>query len=186
MIIQDIRERFTVFAQSNEPTGAAHHSSRPISCDGDQLEGRQFCLANKPMKALKISSPLVCPFNGKMVSSSSFGAHVFKNHPDENTQLCHIHHISRLVKLEGKALTHINILPQMLLHIHSHSLTSPCSGIAGELHFFNGLHDLCFIFKVVKKAIRRLEKGFLRDIADFEWLLVFSKDVTDAVRPIHR
>jgi len=27
------------------------------------------------------------------------GAHVFKTHPDENTQLFDIHHISHLVKL---------------------------------------------------------------------------------------
>ena len=37
------------------------------------------------------------------------------------------------------------------------------------------------LVKAVKKAIRRLEKGFLRILAVFEWLLVFSKDVTDAM-----
>ena len=35
---------------------------------------------------------------------------------------------------------------------HPHSLTSPCSSIAGGLHFFKGLHDLCFIFKSRQKG----------------------------------
>jgi len=54
----------------------------------------------------------------------------------------------------------------------------PC--IAGEFHFFNGFHDLCSIFEVFKKAVCCLEKGFLHNIAIFEWLVVSSNDVTDA------
>ena len=150
------------------------------------MKSGSFVSLRNPMKTLKISSPLVCPFNGKMVSRSQNApwCSCLKNNPDENTQLCHIHHISRLVKLEGKALTRVNILPQLLLHIHSHSLTLPCGSIEGELHFFNGLHNLCFIFKVVKKTIRCLEKGFLHNFAVFEWLLLFSKDMTDAISPL--
>jgi len=56
-----------------------------------------------------------------------------------------------------------------------------CDTVAGEFHFFNGFHDLCSIFEVFKKAVCCLEKGFLHNIAIFEWLLVFSKDVTDAI-----
>ena len=49
-----------------------------------------------------------------------------------------------------------------------------------ESSFSNGFHDLRSIFEVFKKAIRCLEKVFL-DSAVFEWLLVFSKDMTDAL-----
>ena len=51
----------------------------------------------------------------------------------------------------------------------------------GEFFFVNGFHDLCSIFEVFKKANCCLEKGFLLNIAVFEWLLLFSKDVTDAI-----
>jgi len=55
----------------------------------------------------------------------------------------------------------------------------PC--IAGEFHFFHGFHDLCSIFEVFKKGICCLQKGFIRNIANFECLLVFCKDVTNAI-----
>jgi len=49
-----------------------------------------------------------------------------------------------------------------------------------ESSFSNGFHDLRSIFEVFKKAIRCLEKVFLHNVI-FEWLLVFSKDMTDAI-----
>ena len=69
----------------------------------------------------------------------------------------------------------------MKTHNCATSTTSVNISIVGELQFFNGLHNLFFIFKVVKKAIRCLEKGFPHNFAVFEWLLVFSKNVTDAI-----
>ena len=80
------------------------------------LQSGNFVSQTNPMKALKISSPLVCLFNGKMVSHSSLALMSSKTILMK-TQLCHIHHISRLVKLEGKAFTRINILLQLLLDI---------------------------------------------------------------------
>ena len=64
------------------------------------LKSGSFVSLTNPMKALKISSPLVCPYNGKTVSSSSLALMSSKTILMK-TQLCHIHHISRLVKLEG-------------------------------------------------------------------------------------
>jgi len=37
-----------------------------------------------------------------------------------------------------------------------------------------------FIDEVFKNAIFCFEKGFLQNIAIFEWLIVFTKDVKDA------
>jgi len=81
-----------------------------MSCDGDQLEDRKFCLANESHECIKYVRTSG-PSNGKMVSSSSLAVMSSENNPDENTQLCHVHHISRLVKLEEKALTSVSILP---------------------------------------------------------------------------
>jgi len=60
----------------------------------------------------------------------------FETHPDQNAQLLHVRHISHLFKLEEKTLTRVNILPQLLLHIHSDFLTLLCRITAEELHFF--------------------------------------------------
>lgn len=48
----------------------SHHSKRPISFDGDQVEERQFCLTNKSDESIKNIIPPVCPFQGKIVSNS--------------------------------------------------------------------------------------------------------------------
>ena len=73
-----------------------------MGCDGDQLEEWQFCPVNKSHESIKISSPLVCPFNGNMVSSSSLALMSSKTRLMKTHKLCYIHHISRLVKLKGK------------------------------------------------------------------------------------
>jgi len=78
----------------------------------------------------------------------------------------------------GKALARVYKLPQLLLH--SFSLTLPLE-VFWESFTFYGLHGLCFIVEVFKKAICCFEKGFLHNIAIFSWLLVFSKDVTDVI-----
>jgi len=78
----------------------------------------------------------------------------------------------------GKALTRFyNFLSWSSAYI---AILSPAC-IVGEFFFVNGFHDLCSIFEVLKKANCCLEKGFLLNIAVFEWLLLFSKDVTDAI-----
>ena len=59
--------------------------------------------------------------------------------------------------------------------IPSHCLVEDCERVA----LLYGLRDLCFIAEVFKKAIC-CKKGFLQNISIFEWLIVSTKDVTDA------
>lgn len=83
-------------------------------------------------------------------------SHALKKHPDENTQLCHICPISRLVKLEGKALARVNAIPQLLLRKHSHPLTSSCHSNMGELHLFD---SFTIYFKFLRKVASRKERS---------------------------
>jgi len=114
-----------------------------------------------------------------MVSSSSLVLTYLKTIPDENTQLFHIYHISRLVKLEIKA--HTCQYSSSVAHYTStpsHHLVLVLLESCTSLMVFM----ICvFIFEVFKKAICCLEKVFLHNIINLEWLLVLSKDVTDAI-----
>jgi len=145
------------------------------------IEEQQFCLVNKShIKSIKnILNLIHCPFNDKMVSSSSLALMSLK------PILMKTHNYSTSTyqssrQLKGKALTRVKILPQLLLHMHSYSLTLPCRSIAGELHMFLAF-SICFIVEVFKTAICCFEKSFLQNIAIFEWLIVFTKDVKDSI-----
>ena len=65
------------------------------------------------------------------------------------------------MKLAGKALTRVKILPQLLLHIHSYSysLTLPCRSIAGELHIFLALTIYVLLLKFSKRQFAATTKA---------------------------
>lgn len=99
---------------------------------------------------------------------------IARNVLHERTQLCYIHLISRLVQLEEKTLTHVNAIPQLLLHKHSHSLTSPCHDIVGELHFFDSFNDLCVIFNLPKEGCAASRKAFFTLSPSFNGFLCLA------------
>jgi len=56
----------------------------------------------------------------------------------------------------------LNILPQLLLHIHSYSLTLPCRSIVGELHFFMAFTIYVLLLKLSKRLFAALRKAFFK------------------------
>jgi len=53
MIIQNVRENFNFFAQSDDTIGAVDHSRLPVSFDGDQLLEWKSRVANKYHESIK-------------------------------------------------------------------------------------------------------------------------------------
>ena len=120
----------------------------------------------------------MCPFNDKIMSSSSLElmssiAFLMKAHN------CATFTISLDSSNGRERHSHASI------NFHSCSSTAFPSRCLVEVFWvscpFYGLHGLPFIVEVFKKAICCFEKGFLHNIAIFEWLLVFSKGVTDVI-----
>jgi len=108
------------------------------------------------MEALNITSTLVCPFNGEMISSSSMAIMSSKTTPMKIHIVPHpLYQSNRQIR--GKSTHTCQYLSSVAPHPRPF-LTSPCGSIAGESHFLHGLHDLCFIFEVFKKAICSLDK----------------------------
>ena len=133
-------------------------------CHQHQKNSGSFVSLTNPTKAIEIPSSLVCPFNDKMMSSPSLEFMSPKG---------------ILMKTHNCATFAISVDSSNGRETHSHASTNflSCSSTAfpshclveifWESYTFYGLHDLCFVVEVVKKAICCFEKGFLHNIATF-------------------
>ena len=136
------------------------------------MNSSSFVSLTNSTKALEISSSPVCPFNDKMMSSSSLELMSSK---------------SILMKTHNCATFTISVDPSNGKERHLNvSINFPsCSSTAFPSHClvevlwesctFYGLHGLCFIIKVFKKAICCFEKGFLHNIAISNGFLCLSR-----------
>ena len=119
-------------------------------CHQHQLNYGSFVTLTNPTKTNNI---LISGGSIELQNCESLfvGACVFKNNPHEDTQLCHIHHISRLFKCERKAPTRVYKFPQLLLH--NLSLALPSRSIVGELHTFMAFTVCVLLLQFSKNVI---------------------------------
>lgn len=70
MMMEEVRERFTLFIQNNKPTNVAYHHWSTISGDGDELKEEQLII-NKIHDT--VSSSSFAPLSLKSVPHSPYG-----------------------------------------------------------------------------------------------------------------
>ena len=86
MVIQEIRERLTLFAQSNEPSSVSNYRGSPIGCNGDEFEeGHLLALINEFHKNLKNICASRVPFQRQNGPQLFFYTYVVKNLSKENS-----------------------------------------------------------------------------------------------------